>query len=218
MKTEPSELQMTIATPTGAYEEGLALFRGEGMVNRMLRSIAEDLERHDIDYAVIGALGLLLHGYRRFTVDIDLLLTPEGLKSFRENLVGVGYIAEYPGAKKKFRTADGKVPVDIITSGEYPGDGKPKPVAFPVPAGNVVVIDGLKVLTLPKLVELKLASGMTRGDRLKDLADVQELIKVKGLGADFAEELDEWVRGEYLRLHRDIEQAQELDLDLELDR
>jgi hypothetical protein len=41
-----------------------------------------------------------------------------------------------------------------------------------------------------KLIELKLASGMTAPDRLKDLADVQELIKIRGLSRDFAEKLD----------------------------
>jgi hypothetical protein len=35
------------------------------------------------------------------------------------------------------------------------------------------------VTNLPTLIELKLASGMTNAGRLKDLADVQELIKHK---------------------------------------
>ena len=41
---------------------------------------------------------------------------------------------------------------------------------------------------------------MTAPDRLKDLADVQELIKVRGLGAEFAESIDPYVREQYLRL------------------
>ena len=41
-----------------------------------------------------------------------------------------------------------------------------------------IEIDGVKFVTLEKLIELKLASGITAPDRLKDLADVQELIKV----------------------------------------
>jgi hypothetical protein len=45
------------------------------------------------------------------------------------------------------------------------------------------VIDGIKTVILEKLIELKLASGMTAADRLKDLADVQELIKTKSLDA-----------------------------------
>ena len=39
-------------------------------------------------------------------------------------------------------------------------------------------MDGIKYLSLEKLMELKLASGLTNPNRLKDLADVQELIRV----------------------------------------
>ena len=54
--------------------------------------------------------------------------------------------------------------------------------------------------TLEKLIELKLASGMTAPDRLKDLADIQELIKIRGLTSDLAERLDPYVRNKYLEL------------------
>jgi hypothetical protein len=46
-------------------------------------------------------------------------------------------------------------------------------------------------------VELKLASGMTSPRRLKDLADVLELIKLLALPADFADQLDPFVRDKY---------------------
>src|SRR3954469_13147401 len=135
MEPEPiTDFELALATPTDAYEEGLAFFRGEGMLNRTLRRLAEDLERHGIDYAVIGALALNLHGYQRFTHDIDLLMTPERLKTFHERLGGVGSISAFPGAMTQFRTSEGKVPVEIVTSGESPGDGLPKPVAFPEPS------------------------------------------------------------------------------------
>ena len=55
-------------------------------------------------------------------------------------------------------------------------------------------IDGTDFVTLEKLIELKLASGISAADRLKDLADVQELIKIKKLDAAFAEKLDPYVR------------------------
>ena len=95
----------------------------------------------------------------------------------------------------------------MITAGEYPGDGQPKPVSFPGPAENPVEIDGVKFPTLEKLIELKLASGMTAPDRLKDLADVQELIKVRGLSREFAEKLNPYVREEYLELLEAVQQG-----------
>lgn len=96
--------------------------------------------------------------------------------------------------------ADQSSRIEIIVSREYPGDGKRKPVAFPDPGSASVEMDGVRVITLPKLVELKLASGMTAPHRLRDLADVQELIRVRGLTAEFAEQLDGYVRNKYLEL------------------
>jgi hypothetical protein len=69
----------------------------------------------------------------------------------------------------------------------------------------------VQVVTLEKLIELKLASGMTAPDRLKDLADVQELIKVRGLTSEFAEALNPYVREQYSQLYRAIEKARERD-------
>jgi hypothetical protein len=53
---------------------------------------------------------------------------------------------------------------------------------------------------------------MTAPDRLKDLADVQELIKARGLGADFAGRLDPYVREQYLRLWEGVEQSRRQDI------
>ncbi|MCA1609083.1 MAG: hypothetical protein LC730_06475 [Acidobacteria bacterium] len=89
----------------------------------------------------------------------------------------------------------------------------PKPIAFPDPADVAVVIDGVKTITLEKLVELKLASGISAADRLKDLADVQELIKIRELNEDFAERLDPWVRDKYADLYRAVRDAQDRDTD-----
>lgn len=151
------------------------------MLNDALTKLANDLDRSGIEYAVIGAIALNQHGYRRFTEDIYIVLSREGLEAFREELVGLGYRPAFIGARKKFRTTDENVPIEMITSGEYPGDGLPKPVQFPEPETASELIDGIKTITLKRLVELKLASGMTAADRLKDLADVQELIKLKHL-------------------------------------
>jgi uncharacterized protein YwgA len=126
-----TNFQQIIDSPVSAYQEGLRFFMGEGILNETLRRVTKDLENHQIDYSVIGAVALNQHGYRRFTEDIDLLLTKEGLEKFKEELVGKGYRPEFEGATKKFRTTAENVTVEIITSGEFPGDGKPKPVRFP---------------------------------------------------------------------------------------
>ena len=195
------------------YAEGLRYLVGEGQLNNALARLCEDLARHRIDYMVIGAVALMAHGYPRFTEDIDLVLTREGLEVFHRELVGLGYLPAFEGARKRLRATQGGVPVEVILAGEYPGDGRPKPVAFPEPAAASVELDGVRVVTLDKLVELKLASGMTAPDRLKDLADVQELIKARGLGSEFAERLDPYVRGQYLRLLEGVEQGRRQDVE-----
>jgi hypothetical protein len=201
------DFQAVISSPTAAYAEGLRFFSGTGMLNDALARLAADLNRNDIDYAVIGAVALNQHGYQRFTHDIDVLLNSAGLEKFRETLVGPGYRPAFEGATKKFRTMDANIPVEVIVAGEYPGDGRPKSVVFPDPAHASIEIDGVKTLTLEKLVELKLASGMTAPDRLKDLADVQELIKLKGLDRSFADKLDQFVRPKFIELWQAVEDA-----------
>jgi hypothetical protein len=193
------------------YAEGLRYLMGEGVLNDALARLCEDLDRHRIDYMVIGAVALMAHGYPRFTEDIDLVLTREGLETFHRELVGSAYVPSFPGARKRLRAAGGGVPLEVILAGDYPGDGRPKPVSFPEPSEASVELDGVRVVTLEKLVELKLASGMTAPDRLKDLADVQELIKARGLSAGFAEGLDPYVREQYLRLSRGVERGRRPD-------
>jgi hypothetical protein len=189
------------------YAEGSRYFMGEGKLHGALGELCYDLERRGIDYMIIGAVALLAHGYPRFTEDIDLVMTAEGLETFHRELVGLGYAPAFSGARKRLRATRSNVPVEIIVAGDYPGDGKPKPISFPVPAEASVEIDGVRVVTLEKLIELKLASGMTAPDRLKDLADVQELIKLRALDAGFADRLHPYVRGRFLELLRAVGDA-----------
>jgi len=186
------------------YEEARRYFMGEGTLNKTLARLSHDLEEHGIDYMVIDAVALLAHGYTRFTEDIDLVMTAEGLQKFHDELVGLGYTPAFPGARKRLRSTTDNVSIEVMTTGEFPGDGKPKPVSMPAPAEASTKIDGIRFVTLEKLIELKLASGISAPDRLKDLADVQELIKIRKLGADFALKLDPYVRAKYLELEEAV--------------
>lgn len=182
------------------YEEGLRLFMGHGELDQTLARLVRNLEQHGIDYMVVGAIALIAHGYKRFTEDIDIVLSADGLHTFHNELIGLGYAPRIPGARKRLRSTMDGVSIDVITSGEYPGDGKPKPVVVPDPSSASIDIDGIRIVTLEKLIELKLASGMTAPHRLRDLADVLELIKIRKLTASFAERLDPYVRDKYLEL------------------
>jgi len=182
-------------------------FMPDGSVERTLRNITTRLDELGISYAIVGGMALVSHGYERTTVDVDLLVTEIGLKKIHESLDGLGYVPPFPGSKY-LRDAETGVRIEFLVAGQFPGDGKPKPVAFPDPASSFVEIDGIKVLAIEKLVELKLASGMTNPGRLKDLADVQELIRWAKLDEAFAHKLNEFVRAKFLELFHAVQADQ----------
>lgn len=188
-------------------EEGSRFLEGQGRVHKALRKICQRLGELNIPYAVIGGMALFQHGLRRFTEDVDILVTPEGLRTIHQELEGRGYLPPFERSKH-LRDVELKVKIEFLTSGDFPGDGKPKPVAFPDPASLTINMDGIQVLNLPRLIELKLASGMSGRDRLKDLADVQELIKTLGLTRDLGEELSEYVRNRYWQLFDEVSGVQ----------
>lgn len=148
--------------------EASQFFMQRGDLYRTLRDLIRRLGEAEIPYTVLDSIALAQHGLARMTLDIDILLTKEGLAAFKALCVGRGYVPAFPGAQKSFRAADTGVCIEIITTGEYPGDGLPKAVSFPDPATASVERGGIRVITLERLVELKLASGMTAPHREED--------------------------------------------------
>ena len=169
---------------------------GEADVQRALERLARVLDEKGIPYAIIGALALNEWGYRRVTVDVDVLLAPAGLQDLKSVVLGRGWVEKFPGSRG-LRDTEAGVDVGVVLAGEYPGDGRPKPVAFPDPAEAAVRGRRIALLPLDKLIELKLASGMSAPHRLKDLADVLELIRVLSLPRETARSLDASVRAKF---------------------
>jgi hypothetical protein len=172
-------------------------FEEKNAVHATLRQITRRLGELGVPYAVVGGMAMFAHGFRRFTEDVDILVTRESMDLIRNELEGLGYV-QPAGTMTKLRDTATGVRIEFLITGGYPGDGKPKPVAFPDPANVAVEIDGIRYVGLPTLLELKLASGMTNVNRLKDLADAQELIRVLKLPRDLASRLDPFVRAKYL--------------------
>src|SRR5262245_38087483 len=113
------------------FEAALAraqrFFMGDTDVHRTLHELTTDLERANIPYAIVGAMALNEHGYERVTNDVDVLLTREGLAAFKAQYLGRGYLEKFPGSKAMQNTRH-KIQIDVLITGDYPGDGKPKPV------------------------------------------------------------------------------------------
>lgn len=141
------------------------------------------------------------YGYRRVTVDVGVLLTRESLQRFKDHWLGRGYVEKFPGSRGLRDTEFGvTVTIDVLLTGDYPGDGQPKPVQFPDPAKVAIRSGGLALIPLAKLIELKLASGISAPQRMKDLTDVFELIRYAKPGRELSEALDPSVRAKYLEL------------------
>jgi hypothetical protein len=185
--------------PRWALSEGSIFFEGGGAVQKTLLKITKRLTELGIPFAIVGGMALYNHGLRRFTEDVDLLVTPESLGAIHERVEGLGYLPPFAGSKNLRDTETG-VKIEFLVAGEYPGDGLPKPVSFPDPATVAVDKNGIPCVNLLTLVELKIASGMTGVGRLKDLADVEQLIIKLDLPRDFGRQLNPYVQAKFAEL------------------
>ena len=176
--------------------EAQEYFMGEGGIHAAAAAIGRLLSESGIDYAIAGAIALAEHGFKRLTTDVDVLIRREDLARFKAQWLGRGYVEVRSGGKAVRDTAN-NVKIDFLITGDFPGDGKPKPVAFPEPRDAAVQGGKYRVVSLPRLVELKLASGITAPHRLHDLADVLRLIREAGLRRDFSSQLDPYVRPKF---------------------
>jgi hypothetical protein len=182
--------------PGFSVRETEAFFGGRLEAMETMRRLARRLDELGVPYAVIGGLALNAHQFRRFTQDADLIVRRESIAVIHAALDGRGYLPPFEGSKNLRDTTNG-IRIDLLVAGEFPGDGKEKPVAFPDPAEGAVTIDGVRFVTLAKLVELKLASGMSNFNRMSDLGDVQKVIHALRLPREFGDALDPYVRAKF---------------------
>jgi hypothetical protein len=174
-------------------------FMGQAEAQRALDKLTRLLEADGLPYAIIGAFALNEYGHRRVTVDVDLVMREEHLEEFKQRHLGRGYVERAPGTGKLLDTEHG-VNIDVLSTGRFPGDDKPKPIAFPDPATVALRGERFALLPMPRYIELKLASGMVAAHRGRDLVDIQELIKSAALAPSFADQLHPWVRAKFLEL------------------
>ena len=167
-------------------------FEGRGREHQTLRRLVQRLEKGDIPYAVMGAMAVNAHGADRTTKDVDVLVTQEGLDRFRQRYVGKSY-DPVPGRPRRFVEKRSQISVDFLVTGRFPGSGKPGPIAFPQPEEVSQKIKNANVVTLPQLIQLKLAAR-----RHQDFGDVVLLIRVHNLDESFLDRLHPSVRGDFI--------------------
>jgi hypothetical protein len=83
--------------------------------------------------------------------------------------------------------------VDCLVTGRYPGSGKPGPLAFPDPAEASQDIEKIGVLTLPQLIQLKLAARRHYG-----FGDVVFLIRTHNLDDSYLQHIHPSVHKDFI--------------------
>jgi hypothetical protein len=167
-------------------------FEGRGREHKAMRRLVKKLEKAKIPYALVGGMAVNVHGHERTTKDVDILLSSEGFDEFCRRFVP-RYYDRVPRRLHRFLDRTNQVHIDILVTGNFPGSGKPGPIAYPDPASVAEQVNDLCVVDLSTLIQLKLAAR-----RHQDFADVVNLIRAHDLDESFQEKLHASVRGDYI--------------------
>jgi hypothetical protein len=173
-------------------EEIGMFFQKRSPQHQAMRRLVRRLERAAIPYAIMGAMAVNAHGAERTTKDVDVLLSEEGMKRFRQEIVPKFYNT-IEGRPRRFTEKKSGVQLDVLVTGLFPGTGKPGPFAFPDPEAASEEIEKIQVVTLPQLIQLKLAAR-----RHYDFGDVVFLIRVHNLDESFRKKLHPSVHKDFI--------------------
>lgn len=195
MSTPHSRAQIEMITAQKAY----AILGNAGLwetARRCHRALLAD----DIPHVVSGDVAVCLHGYQRNTVDVDLIIRSTDSKLVKQTLEDAGLT--WNVTNHEFRSNDG-VPIQLWIAGDRAGDDQDVKPPDPTDEGCAQVIEGLPVLWLSRLIEVKLACGIGDLRRThKDFADVVELVAINDLDSRFASRLHKSVRKTFRELVR----------------
>ena len=156
------------------------------------------LAEQGIPHAIVGGMAVCLHGYQRNTVDVDLLVRKDESEAIRKCLESAGF--QWSSEECEFRDEAG-IQVKFLLTGDRAGKGSELELPDPSNAATVEEIEGLPVVTLPRLIETKIACGEGNLRRThKDFADVVELIALHRLTSTYAGQLHKSVRRTFRQL------------------
>ncbi len=179
-------MQLTFASLTEQLQLADVLLAGRdrmlepqdlpGRYGRVVRAVDQVLCACNCESLVGDGWAVWRHGYvGRVTQDIDIILPSASIAEFLQaaGVCGFQQLAQPAGRWPKLRHRETGIEVDILPEGGRPGTGSnPAPTTIPHPESMGGVRGMLKYITLPALIELKLAAG-----RLRDEADVMELAR-----------------------------------------
>jgi hypothetical protein len=147
-----------------------------GRYGRVVHALDQLLTACDCEAVVGGGWAVWRNGYLgRVTQDVDIALPADRIEVFLQSapLCGFDVLKSSANNWPKLQHRDTGIDVDILPEGGRPGTAtKPAPTTIPHPRTMGAAKGKLKYISLPSLVELKVAAG-----RLRDEADVVELIR-----------------------------------------
>jgi hypothetical protein len=152
-----------------------------GLVESARAAIAT-LADHDIPHLIVGGLAVQEYGYARVTIDVDIVVPDvlEAVEWLTADLTGPFVrVPEFPDRVEDRRNG---VEIDLLPAGQVVKRGCKVP--FPQPQ---LATEKFQIVSLEELLALKLDSWVNSPTRrLKDKADVVELIQRRQLPRDFA--------------------------------
>ncbi|MBL8886393.1 MAG: hypothetical protein JNK16_07005 [Phycisphaerales bacterium] len=132
---------------------------------------------------VVGGIAVALHGWPRYTGDIDIYSA-----NFWETHIKLEDAGFHYDAKHREHIIDG-VAIHMVADDSLGG-----------PPKRVSTIKGVKVIGLPDLIRGKLTVGLNEPKHGKDVLDVLELIRIIPLKKDFASKLPKELRAAFKEL------------------
>jgi hypothetical protein len=181
---------MTAAAAQQAILEGLALAESlrsnreqmlepqdlPGPYGGVVKPIDRLLKAANAQAVVGGGWAVWRHGYvGRVTQDVDIVVAADRVDELLRVAAVSGFdvLPHAPGNWPKLLHRETAVTVDILPEGGRPGTAThPAPTTLPHPSTIGASGSALRYITLPALIELKLAAG-----RARDESDVIELIR-----------------------------------------
>lgn len=177
-----------IPAKTDLRREALLLLDAKGDILETAREVSRALAHLEGRAAIVGGIAVLLNGYVRTTVDVDVYV--EGsLARAAEAIRELGF--EHDPIRREFVRRS--IPVHFVTARQVPDSPK-----------QIVEIEGIRTVSLEDLIAMKLRSGTTNLLRAIDLADVIGLVRANRLSTRFASRLPNDLRDGFRRIARAI--------------
>ena len=134
-----------------------------GRYGRVVKSVDRLLKALNCEAVIGGGWAVWRHGYiGRVTQDVDIVLAADRVDEFLRAAAVAGFdpLPQQPGRWPKLVHKDTGVTVDILPEGQRPGTpSKPAPTTLGHPSTMGGAPSILRYITLPPLIELKLAAG-----------------------------------------------------------